>query len=107
MNTTVKTAWIIVLSGVLLFAIAGPLMARPVWVEGTVTKAPWFDDYRHIGIDDVNYTFLPKYVKIQRLFKLPSGAWMHETVDLRSIGVGEKVLFKTEAQMIFDFIVKD
>ena len=107
MNTTFKTARIIVLSGLLLFALAGPLMAGPVWMEGTVTKAPWTDKYRHIGINDVTYTFVPKYAKIERLYKMPSGAWNYANIDLQRIGVGERVWIRAEGPKIYQLIVKD
>ena len=101
MNTTVKTAWIIVLSGVLLFAIVGPLMARPVWMRGTVTRAPWVDSDGRVEIDHQTYTLVLEDDTFERHFLDSSKTCQAEKFPIAQLLEGKKVVFRTEDRRIY------
>jgi len=99
-----KRLLIIPLTGLLLFAFSGPLLAIPgtVWESGRVTKSTWVETHRHIEVNGVKYTFMPQEIKMERFYKDAAGQWHQRDVSFRDIRIGDKVWMRIQGHRIYE-----
>ena len=102
MKKNTKRRLIISLTGLLLFAFSGTLLAATVWESGRVTKSPWVERHRHIEVNGAKYTFMPQDIKMERLYKDAAGNWHKENVSFRDIRVGDKVWMRIQGHRIYE-----
>ena len=102
-----KRLLVMTLIGLLLFALSVSASAMTVLVNGTVTKGPWVEKYRHIEVDNEKYTLMPGDVRIERLYQSYSGIWQREDVPLRDIRVGQKIMINVQGHRIYQIVIEE
>ena len=88
----------------LVLATSGTVRAEGVWMEGTVTKAPWMENYRHIEINNLNF-LMNDLTTIYERVKNSDGSYSQPRLDLSSIAAGQKVLIRHQGFRIIEIIV--
>jgi hypothetical protein len=106
MKPNINTLTIILLAGLILLSFAAPLFARTVWVSGTVTKSPWLEKYSYIEVDGVKYTFMPKDVNMERQYQAYDGIWHRESILLRDIREGHRVMMRVQGHRIYQLFLE-
>lgn len=107
MNRNTKTLLIITLTGIMFWAFSGAVYARTEWVMGTVTKGPWVETHRHMEVDGVKYTFMPRDVNMEKHYQSYSGIWQKEDISFRDIRVGQKVMIRIQGRRIYELYIED
>ena len=102
MKQNTKRRLIIPLTGLLLLAFSGTLLAQTVWESGTVTKSPWMETFRHVEVNGVKYTFMPQDIQMKRYYRTPSGEWIEKNVSFSDIRVGDKVWMRIQGHRIYE-----
>lgn len=101
---TVKIGIVCVLLGWLFLCPAGT-SAQAVWVNGTITKAPWQDKYIHIGINEIPYTFLNKEIRIAQHYEVKPGMYDERKLGLDDLAVGKEVMIRAQGHRIYEIRV--
>jgi hypothetical protein len=122
MNSHEKNFLVFVLTGLLLLGISGPLFAdsanlpkptgpglRAFWLTGTVSKAPYknADQQECIAVNDDEYIFVSKDVRLERQFRDPAGIWHEEPISFSAIHTGQSVMLRVAGPHIYEFIVEE
>ncbi len=82
-----------------------PLMAQTMWVEGTVTTAPWLDRYHRIGVNGVTYTFMPEIGISFPNKSRPKVSGEKLTSLLQIIQTDQKVKMRVQGHRIYEIII--
>ena len=98
---------VITLIGLLLLTFSGVVFAMTVWVSGTVTKAPWVEEYRHIEVNNEKYTLMPGDVRIERLYLSQPGIWQMEDMLLGDIRVGQRIMINVQGHRIYQIVIEE
>jgi hypothetical protein len=122
MNRNENNLLVFVLTGLLLLAVTGPLFAasgefpkttgpglRAFWVTGTVTKAPWTDadQQTRITVDEDEYVFVSKNVRLEREIRDPSGIWHVEPISSSAIHTGQHVMIRVAGPHIYELMIEE
>ena len=106
MSFRIKLYTVAAFIGFLFLVSSGTAEAREVWIKGIVTKAVWTDQYQHIEVDNVMYTFMPKVLEI-RLLRRSGYASLNSKRDaLRSIRDGQTVWLNVQGRRIYEILVE-
>jgi hypothetical protein len=106
MSSRIRTYSFIVLISLLFFAFSGAAYAREIWINGTVTKAPWTDGYQYIEIDHAKYTFMPKVLEIRLPHRYDYARQHKKNDELRFIQKGQEVWMKVQGRRIYEILVE-
>ncbi len=97
-----RIAILILLATLLL---TSPAIAHTHWHKGTVTKAPWQKQYRHIMIDNKLYTFMPDATLHLRM-KNRRGDFNEKKLHWLQIREGQELLIKIQGHRIYQLIIQ-
>jgi hypothetical protein len=85
-------------------AIFSSAFARPVWIEGIVTRSPWpKDNHYYIEVDKQTYRILPD-IRITYRYKRNKRAYNEEKASVRSLFKGHQVSMKINKKDVLQII---
>ena len=85
-------------------AISSFAFARPVWIEGSVTRSPWpKDSHYYIEVDKQTYRILPD-IRITYRYLRNKRAYNEEKASVNSIFTGHQVSMKVNKKDVLQII---
>jgi len=81
--------------------------AQAIWHEGAITKAPWKDTRIHVGIDNVEYTFISEGIHMSRNVEVKRGMYTEEPVGLKDLASGQRVMIRAQGHRIYEIHVME
>lgn len=93
--------------GVALLILPVILSANPVWMEGTVTKAPWQkDDRYYLEVNKETYMLIPdRDVLVTKRYKTYNDIWQSEKISLFQVREGARIMMMEEGLIVYRIIV--
>lgn len=88
-----------------ILLLACPAPATTLWMEGQVTQGAWMERYRHIEVDGVKFTLMPR-ARIHRLYQTRAGMFQYRRMPLNRIHVGQNVRIRIQGHRIYEIIVR-
>ena len=88
-----------------IFLLPSATMADTRWKTGKITTSPWQDQYWHIGIDNRDYTFMPKVTLCLRV-KKRAGLYQEKPLSLPRLREKQKVFIKIQGSRIYQLILQ-
>lgn len=88
-----------------LAAVSSLALARGVWIEGEVTKAPWkVNSQYRIEVDGISYGIMSD-ARITYRYERNRGAYDERKVEIRFIRMGHKIMIKAYKNNIIQIIL--
>ncbi len=104
-NNTCRFYLITTLVLLVSLLLASSVMAHTHWRQGTVTKIPWREHYRHIEIDNKLYTFMPEATFKSQKKNHYNKSYTRKSIPWQQIRIGNKVSIKIQGRRIYQLII--
>jgi hypothetical protein len=102
---TSKGLFLICLAMGLIMLLSLQASANKLWYKGIVTKAPWVEKYRHVEVNGIKFTIMPK-VNIWRYYEDSSGKFHSRTMSFESIQEGQEVSIRIQGHRVYEIFIK-